>query len=540
MTDIKILVVEDEGIEALDIQNRLINLGYLVPEIALSGKEGVSKAGEIRPDLVLIDIMLHGEMDGIEAARQIQHRFDIPVIYLTAYANEDIVHQAKLTYPYGYVVKPFRERELHISIEMALYKHNMEKTIRENMEWFATTLRSIGDAVIATDNKGMIKFMNKIAEDLTGWNTKEAGNRKLADVFRIINRDTRLPVENPARKALIEGTIVGLANHTLLIARDGSEIPIDDSAAPIRDDRGNIIGVILVFRDVTEREQAAAKLQRAYDQLEKRVAERTTDLQATNRQLKREIEQRKKVEELLRQKNIELKKANMAKDRFLANMSHELRTPLNAIIGFTGTLLMRLPGPLTKEQEKQLKNISVSAKHLLLLINDILDLAKIESGKVEVNLQSVSCKSVLKDISDTLGHIANGKGLEFICEFPDSDINVYADRRALSQILINLVSNAIKFTEKGQIRIGLKRCCDSDGKRLEFSVADTGIGIKSEDKSKLFQAFTQMEANGFHRCDGTGLGLSLSKRLAELLGGCIKFQSEYGKGSVFTLVLKED
>ena len=148
-----------------------------------------------------------------------------------------------------------------------------------------------------------------------------------------------------------EGAAVGLANHTVLISKDGKEIPIDDSAAPIKDDRGNVIGVILVFRDVTERERAAEQLQRAHDELEKRVAERTADLEAVNCRLKKEIEQRRLAEERLWEKNIELERASRAKDKFLANMSHELRTPLNAIIGFTGTLLMRLPGPLTVEQK---------------------------------------------------------------------------------------------------------------------------------------------------------------------------------------------
>lgn len=539
MTGAKILIVEDEGIEALDIQHRLVNLGYLTSDIAFSGAEAVKKAGETCPDLVLMDIMLHGEMDGVAAAGHIQTRFGIPVIYLTAYANEETVQRAKLTDPYGYIVKPFKERELHIAIEMALYKHSMEKQLRESREWFATTLRSIGDAAIATDKNGLVTFMNTVAEDLTGWKTEEAVNRRLTSVFRIINKDTRRTVDNPAERVMIEGTVVGLANHTLLIARDGTEIPIDDSAAPIKDDRGNIIGVILVFRDVTEREEAASKLHRAYDELEKRVAERTADLESTNRHLQQEAEQRKLVEKRLQEKNIELENANMAKDRFLANMSHELRTPLNAIIGFTGALLMKLPGPLTAEQESQLQNISTSAKHLLLLINDLLDLAKIESGKVELNMTPVSCQSVLRDITDTLRPMADSKRLKLTCDVPEQDIIAFTDRRALSQILINLVSNAIKFTEKGEVRVELRSYRGNGLPRLEFSVVDTGIGIKPGDQAKLFQAFTQVDSFSSHRHEGTGLGLHFSKRLAELLGGRIIFQSEFGNGSAFTLVIEE-
>ena len=539
MADIRILIVEDEGIEALDIQHRLISMGYPAPVIAFSGEEAIEKAGEVCPDLVLMDIMLQGEMDGVTAAGKIQDQFGIPVIYLTAYANEDVVQRAKKTHPYGYIVKPFKEKELHIAVDMAIYKYSMEKKLRESHEWLATTLRSIGDAVIATNRDGFIIFMNPVAENLTGWRMEEAVNKKLIDVFRIINRDTHRAVENPADKVMREGNVVGLANHTLLIAKDGTEIPIDDSAAPIKDDRGNITGVILVFRDVTEREQAADRLQRAHDELEKRVAERTADLEAANRQLKKEIEQRKLAEERLREKNIELRNANRAKDRFLANMSHELRTPLNAIIGFTGTLLMKLPGPLTEEQESQLRNISTSARHLLLLINDILDLARIESGKVELKCEPVSCHNVLKEITHTLGHAAASKGLRLVCNLPGQDIVLCTDRRALSQILINLVSNAIKYTDRGEVRLELRRYRHNGGLRFEFSVTDTGKGIKQEDRDRLFEAFQQVAPAGSCLNEGTGLGLHLCRRLAEMLGGSIVCRSEYGKGSTFTLVIDE-
>ncbi len=256
MSNEKVLIVEDEGITALDIQQRLISLGYTVPDIASSGSEAVEMAGETSPDLVLMDIMLPGEVDGITAAEKIHASFDIPIIYLTAYADEATLQRAKVTEPYGYLVKPFKERELYIAIDMALYKHRMEKKLKESEKWFATTLRSIGDAVITTDKDGLITFVNPVAEELIGWKLEEVLNKKLSSIFNIINRDTRLPVENPVTRVLLEGFTVGLANHTILIARDGTEIPIDDSAAPIVDDTGDIIGVILVFRDITQREKS--------------------------------------------------------------------------------------------------------------------------------------------------------------------------------------------------------------------------------------------------------------------------------------------
>ena len=268
MINSKILIVEDEAISALDLQSRLQNRGFLVPEIAFTGEEAIRKSAEVRPDLVLMDIMLPGDIDGITAAEQIKSRFDIPVIYVTAYADEATLQRAKITEPFGYIIKPFQERELAIAIEMALYKHKMEKKIKENEKWLATILRSIGDAVIVTDKSSLITFMNGIAEKLTGWGMEEVLNKKLNDIFSIINRDTRQPHENIIDKVLSDGIVRGLANHTILIAKDGTEIPIDDSMAPIKDDLGNITGAVLVFRDVTEREEAEEKIRQAYKQWE--------------------------------------------------------------------------------------------------------------------------------------------------------------------------------------------------------------------------------------------------------------------------------
>jgi PAS domain S-box-containing protein len=249
----------------------------------------------------------------------------------------------------------------------------------------------------------------------------------------------------------------------------------------------------------------------------------------------RDITERKRWEQTLQAKNIELGNANLAKDRFLASMSHELRTPLNAIIGFTGTLLMKLPGPLTSDQEHQLKTVQSSAKHLHSLINDLLDLARVESGKVEVKYEPLVCQGIVEEVAAALRPLAEGKGLEFKVKTPKSSVHVAVDRRILSQILINLSNNAIKFTEKGQVRIQLRTLSSKDQTLASIEVIDTGIGIKIEDQEKLFQAFQQVSTD--HRSEGTGLGLYLSQRLAVLIKGKIEFESEYGKGSTFRLLI---
>ena len=276
MANIRILVVEDEVIIAKDIQNMLKKLGYAVSALAPSGVEAIKNVAETRPDLVLMDIVLEGDMDGVAAAEHIRNHFDIPVVYLTAYSDDTTLQRAKITEPYGYILKPFQERELYTTIEMALYKHKMERKLKENEQWLAATLKSIGDAVIVTDTKGFVTFMNPVAEVLTGWKQEDAGGKPLTDIFDIMNEETGKQAEDLATKILREGVVVWLANHTVLIAKDGTRLPIDDSYATIRDEKGNIAGVVLVFRDITERRQAEEALLRSERKF-KSLTEATTD-----------------------------------------------------------------------------------------------------------------------------------------------------------------------------------------------------------------------------------------------------------------------
>jgi protein-histidine pros-kinase len=218
-------------------------------------------------------------------------------------------------------------------------------------------------------------------------------------------------------------------------------------------------------------------------------------------------------------------------------MSHELRTPLNAVIGFTGTLLMRLPGPLTADQDRQLRTVQASAKHLLALINDLLDLAKIDAGKVELLLEPTSCQSVVEEAVAGLRPLAEQKGLQLQVDAPPAPLLVRADRRALSQVVINLISNAIKFTARGAVRVEIGRSSLEGEALAEIRVADTGVGISAEDQARLFQAFTQLRTADSRDREGTGLGLHLSQKLAGLMGGVITVSSQPGKGSAFTLRL---
>jgi signal transduction histidine kinase len=256
-----------------------------------------------------------------------------------------------------------------------------------------------------------------------------------------------------------------------------------------------------------------------------RLSHHAAELEATNR--------------AIALKNVELAEASRMKTAFIANMSHELRTPLNAIIGFTGALLMKLAGPLTGDQEKQLGTIRTSARHLLALINDILDVAKIEAGKIKIKPERLDGALLVQETVETLRQMALQKNLGLTVRVPEHAVPLVTDRRALTQILLNLVNNALKFTDRGEVRVELRQLESAAGLLTEVAVSDTGTGIRAEDQSKLYQAFSQLDSTATRHAEGAGLGLYLCRNLANLLGGQLELASTFGSGSTFTLVLPE-
>ena len=348
------------------------------------------------------------------------------------------------------------------------------------------------DAMVVADHLGTIVLVNAQTENLFGYTRGELlGNvieMLVPPRFRGNHAGYREHYQHAPR---VRPMGAGLDLYGL--RKDGSEFPVEISLSPIKI-RGETY-ISSAIRDITARKQ---------------------------------------IERALHDKNLELQNANLAKDRFLAGMSHELRTPLNAIIGFTGTLLMKLPGPLTGEQQRQLQIVDSSARHLLSLINDILDLAKVESGKTSVNPEPLSVQEVVRDVAESLQAMAHEKRLQFDVEMPTETVLAVSDRRALHQILLNLVNNAIKYTEAGTVRIVLD--APHNG-RIAIAVRDTGIGIRPEDRARLFQAFEQLDTSSTRRFQGAGLGLHLSHQLAMLIGATVDCESTQGEGSIFTLTI---
>jgi PAS domain S-box-containing protein len=342
--------------------------------------------------------------------------------------------------------------------------------------------------------------MNSVTESLTGWNRREAIGRPLEEIFKIVNAQTRQPTENPVARVLREGAVVGLANHTRLIARGGAEIPIDDSAAPIKS-AGGLVGVVMVFRDVTQRHQAEEERERL---------------------LAREKAARAEAES-----------ANRAKDEFLATVSHELRTPLNAILGWSR--LLRIGQLDARAAGNAIEIVENNAKAQAQLIEDLLDVSRIISGKLRINYEQVNLVTVIEAALETARPAAQAKSIRLSAELNSTAGAVMGDATRLQQVIWNLLSNAVKFTPKdGRVEIRLER----DDSHAQITVGDTGQGISPEFLPHVFDRFQQADSKDTRRHGGLGLGLAIVRHLVEMHGGAVKADSPgEGQGATFTVRL---
>jgi PAS domain S-box-containing protein len=359
----RILVVEDESIIALDLQEALESLEYSVPAVVASAEQAIRRAAELQPSLVLMDIRLQGEMDGIQAAEQIWEQFQIPVIYVTAHADRSTVERARLTAPFGYLLKPIKERELYVAIESALQRCERER-------WTSAVLKSMGDGVIVVDAREKIEFLNPMAETLTGWTLAQAIGRPIMDVFHLVQAQTRLPIESPVAVALERDAVVYLETNLLLVNKNGNAIPIADSIAPFRDRWGTLAGAVVVFRDLTARQQAEER---------DRALEQARQLQA---------------------QMVELERLDRLKDDFLSTVSHELRTPLTNIKMAIQMLQLVLDrqGLLSPENNPSSQSLALYMGILgnqcdreLHLVNDLLDLQRLNADTYPIELTQFPC-----------------------------------------------------------------------------------------------------------------------------------------------------
>jgi PAS domain S-box-containing protein len=382
-----------------------------------------------------------------------------------------------------------------------LARRRADEALRKQSDWLRVTLSSIGDAVITTDVEGRVTFLNRVAESLTGWTPDEAMGRPLSDIFHILNEESRQPVENPVLQTLSAGATVGLAKHTILIAKDGRECPIDDSAAPIRNEQGEVVGIVLVFRDISERKRMELERER---------------LLATAQAAQKEAEE-----------------ANRLKDEFLATASHELRTPLTAVVGWSRLLRT---GKLDAENSaRALESIERNATLQTKLIDDLLDVSRIITGKLTLDRRPLEIAHVVSDAVNTVRPAADAKNIAIETSFDAEAEPVLGDANRLQQVLWNLLSNAVKFTPKnGRIEVALQRV----NSEVQVSVGDSGEGISSEFLPYVFDRFSQGDGKSTRSHSGLGLGLAIVRQLVELHGGTVKAHSDGpGCGATFEMRL---
>jgi PAS domain S-box-containing protein len=373
-------------------------------------------------------------------------------------------------------------------------RRRAEHALDAQREWLRVTLESIGDAVMAADAEGRITFMNPSACSLTGYAVEDALGESLDRVFHIVNEHSRADVESPVARVLREGVVVGLANHTILIRRDGTELAIDDSAAPIRAADGAMLGVVLVFHDVTDR---------------------------------------RRLERSLREHRDSLAQADRRKDEFLAMLAHELRNPLAPLL--SGSQVLRAVATADRNVQRIGDMMERQIQHLARLIDDLLDVSRITRGTIELKRTPMALRPVLERAVEMTSPLVAERQHELSLHLPPASLHVHADATRLAQVFANLLSNAAKFTEPGG-RLSLR--AEAAGGEAVVRVQDDGVGIQADMLSKVFELFSQADKSLERTEGGLGLGLTVVKVLVEMHEGTVEAHSEgIGRGSEFVVRL---
>ncbi|MCC5630292.1 hybrid sensor histidine kinase/response regulator [Nostoc sphaeroides] len=521
---VRILVVEDEYILAINLQESLESLGYSVLGIADTAEEAIAKASELRPNLVLMDIRLRGEMDGIQAAEQIWRNLQIPAIYVTGHSDKSTVERATLTSPFGYILKPIKEQELYVAIQTALNRYDRE-------QFLSSILRGMGDGVIVVDLQLGIKYLNQVAEALTGWRWNEAKGRILTDVFKLVDEQTQIPIQNPIIAALQQETTIYLGSRILLVARDGTSIPVADSATPLRNNSGVITGAVLVFRDDTQRsltEERNLAAERA-QQLEIQVAE--------------------------------LQRLNQLKEDFLATTSHEMRTPLSNIkmaISALENLLDRqgiLDSSAVSSSESVARYLTIlreQCEQELDLVDNLLYIRMIDADVYPLELTSIQLQTWLPHVAEYFEERAGAMQQTLQVSIPPNLPPLVTDLASLTEIVSELLNNACKFTPPDeQITVNVKvidttkslvnedaesGVLDNLQSYFQITISNSGVIIPKKEQSRIFEPFYRIPQSDRWQHGGTGLGLALVKKLVEYLQGTIEVTSSQG-WTTFTVQL---
>jgi PAS domain S-box-containing protein len=536
-SQVEILLVDDRPENLLALEAILEPLGHTLIR-AQSGEAALRALLAHDFAVILLDVQMPG-MNGFEVARIAKSREKtrhIPIIFLTAISKEDeYVFTGYSVGAVDYLFKPFQPEilrskvaalvDLHLKqLKIADQEQQLRVAERQDMELrhmrellqsearFRDIVGSAMDAIVSIDEKGTVTLFNSTAERVFATPAAEVVGSSVLQFFPPADRDGVL-----SRIVKVAGGTTGKLSTPMMptsmqaVRANGDAFPIEASVSCMETPSGNVYTIIL--RDVSERVAHEERLRKQAESL----AETTAELKAANEELN------------IRQ--LDLERAMTARSRFYASMSHELRTPINAVLGYSTLLLERIYGPLNDKQAEGIERTQRAARHLLELVNDVLDLSKIEAGKIDLRLQPVAFPSLIEDLFVTVRPLADEHGSTLDLDL-EGEVRIVTDPRRVRQILLNLLSNAIKFGSGKPINVA---CEKRDDGGIVIEVTDHGPGIPSQDQERIFQEFVQLGKTQLQ--DGTGLGLPISRRLAELLQGSLTVRSKPGEGSTFTLSL---
>jgi two-component system, cell cycle sensor histidine kinase and response regulator CckA len=481
----QILVVEDERLIAVDLQRRLERLGYVVPAVVSSGEEALLCSRSTPFDLVLMDIRLAGDMDGIATAKAIKAERDTAVIFLTAHSDPDTLHRAKLTEPHGYILKPITDGDLRSVLPISLYKHSMERRVRASEAWLSTTLRSVGEGIIATNVNGEIVFMNPVAELFTGWAAATAYGKLLMEVLQLFEESSHQPAKNP-----IQNLNAGDNGSYELIAKSGSRTVVEAEWYENRSSN-HTMGAILVMRDISER-----------------------------RASERRLMQSQRMEAV----------ANMA-----GALAHDFNNQLMVIMGYAEELSVRLSG----SDQEDAREIRQAASIAGSITAQLLTLSRRDA----VSFQELDINEVVREVLPLISH-SLGRERRVSADLATAEGVVLCDRNQLKQVLLNLSFNARDaMPSGGELRFETSFAEISGhvpaertyrtGRYVRLRAIDTGQGMDSTTLNRIFEPFFTTKKAGA----GTGLGLSIVHSIVTQSGGYISVTSEPGKGTSFQILL---
>ncbi len=501
-----IYIVEDEIITARSIAKNIKNFGYQLAGIATSGSEAVAQILKIQPDLVLIDILLQkNDIDGITTAQRIQSQINVPIIYLTAHSDQETLNRAKITTPFGYILKPYSEKDLQISIEFALHKHQQEIQLIQREELLSTILNSTQDGIVATNKTSKIIYMNPAAQKLTGWDLHEAYERKAIEVLEMIDERTQQPIDHPLEQVLEQGKVVYLDDYAVLLQKNGQQISISDSASPIlkKDDEvissnsDLVTGAVLIF---------------------------------TPRQIKSppriDINQQQQIGAIAADEEL-----NELSAYLLDIVLHELRSPLTVILSTAESLQNYRQKWTIEKQNKSLNRIQQAVRQITRLLDDITVWKELGTGQITVQPNWVNIITLSEEILNNL-RLLDSKNYELIIDYQGGEKIFYLDQEILQRILNNLLLNGIKYSPPGST---VTLSIDGTKNDLVLRIKDQGRGIPQAEQHRIFEAFYR--ASNTEHIKGAGLGLAIVREYVQLCGGEITLESNSGLGTIFTVTL---